>query len=181
MNFAQIPSGANPPQEINVVIEASRGSSSLVRYKTDPDTGTVWVHRILPIEQVYPCNYGFVPHSRVWNDDTLHVMVHTPHPLIAQSVIACRPIAVLQTQGDFGHSDRIFAVPLTEVDPSGQDIQELTDIPEIEKHRFQHFFQQHEGDEFDTHSYILGWDNRQEAESIVKRSIRAAKTHKENS
>lgn len=51
-----IASGNNPPEDINVVIEISRGSN--IKYELDFTEGLLYVDRVLSVDMIYPFNYG---------------------------------------------------------------------------------------------------------------------------
>ncbi len=51
---------------------------------------------------VYPCNYGYVPHTLSDDGDAVDVLVVTPLPLQFGSVIQCRPIGLLQMEDEAG-------------------------------------------------------------------------------
>lgn len=62
MNFVEkLYTGIQPPEDINVVIEISKGSN--IKYELNLDNGLLYVDRILSVEMVYPFNYGFIPQT----------------------------------------------------------------------------------------------------------------------
>ena len=66
MTIDTLKPGRNPPDEINVVIEIPKGSS--IKYEIDP-SGELSVDRILFPAIFYPCNYGFIPHTKEDGDE----------------------------------------------------------------------------------------------------------------
>ena len=60
MRIDLIPAGANPPHELNVVIEVPIGGEP-VKYELDKASGALFVDRILHTSMRYPANSGFVP------------------------------------------------------------------------------------------------------------------------
>ena len=95
MNLDRVSSGADLPNEINVIIEIPSHSDP-VKYEVDKDTGAMFVDRFMGTAMHYPCNYGYVPHTLSKDGDPADVMVVTPVPLITGSVIACRRGGVLK-------------------------------------------------------------------------------------
>ncbi len=60
MRIDLIPVGADPPRELNVIIEVPIGGEP-VKYELDKASGALFVDRILHTPMRYPANYGFVP------------------------------------------------------------------------------------------------------------------------
>ena len=77
MDLSKISIGKNPPQEINVVIEITGGSSggSPVKYEFDKESGGIFVDRIVNTSMFYPCNYGFIPNTLHADGDPTDVLV----------------------------------------------------------------------------------------------------------
>ena len=62
MRLEAIPTGKNPPDDINVLIEVPVGGEP-IKYELDKASGTLFVDRFLYTPMRYPGNYGFVPHT----------------------------------------------------------------------------------------------------------------------
>ena len=60
MGLDLVPTGKNPPDEINVIIEIPKDAEP-VKYEVDKASGAIFVDRILSTPMRYPCNYGYVP------------------------------------------------------------------------------------------------------------------------
>ena len=101
MNIDRVTSGQDVPSEINVIIEIPAHSDP-VKYEVDKETGAMFVDRFMSTAMHYPCNYGYVPHTLSPDGDPVDVLVVTPVPLIAGSVIACRPVGVLKMTDESG-------------------------------------------------------------------------------
>ena len=94
MGLDLVPTGKNPPDEINVIIEIPKDAEP-VKYEVDKASGAIFVDRILSTPMRYPCNYGYIPHTVCGDGDPADVLVILPLPLIPGSVIRCRPVGVL--------------------------------------------------------------------------------------
>ena len=94
MNIDLIPTGDNPPDTLNVVIEVPVGGEP-VKYEFDKKSGALFVDRILHTPMRYPANYGFVPHTLSPDGDPLDALVIARSPFIPGCVVRVRPIAVL--------------------------------------------------------------------------------------
>ena len=88
MGLDLVPTGKNPPDEINVIIEIPKDAEP-VKYEVDKASGAIFVDRVLSTPMRYPCNYGYVPHTLCGDGDPADVLVLMPLPLIPGSVIRC--------------------------------------------------------------------------------------------
>ena len=176
MNLDRIPAGANPPEDVNVVIEipGGAGGGAPVKYEVDKDSGAVVVDRIVNTAMFYPCNYGFIPRTLHDDGDPTDVLVRTEVSLPPGVVIRCRPVGVLNMEDEEGVDDKIVAVPIAKVDPFQADVRDIDDLPEIERQRIRHFFERYKDLEEGKWVRVTGWAGRAEAEEIVLRSIAAA-------
>ena len=114
MGLDLVPTGNNPPDEINVIIEIPKDAEP-VKYEVDKASGAIFVDRILSTPMRYPCNYGYVPHTLCGDGDPADVLVILPLPLIPGSVIRCRPVGVLKMSDEAGSDEKILAVPVDKV------------------------------------------------------------------
>jgi inorganic pyrophosphatase len=177
MNIDLIPVGDNPPEDINVVIEITGGSSggAPIKYEIEKESGAIFVDRIVNTSMFYPCNYGFVPNTLHQDGDPTDVLVLVDFPLQPGVVIKCRPIGVLKMEDEGGIDDKIIAVPVTKIDPFQNNIVDLDDLPKKKKDRITHFFEHYKDLEKGKWVKILGWGDRVEAKEILQTSIEAAK------
>ena len=63
--WKEIPSGDNPPDELNAVIEVITGSRDKYEYNSEWEAFVL--DRIIPSSVIFPVEYGFVPQT--WSDD----------------------------------------------------------------------------------------------------------------
>ena len=101
MSLGNVTAGANMPEEVNVIIEIPANADP-IKYEVDKDTGTLWVDRFMATAMFYPANYGFVNQTLSLDGDPVDVLVPTPYPLQAGSVIKCRPVGVLKMTDESG-------------------------------------------------------------------------------
>ena len=117
--------GRHAPDVINVIIEIPmRGEP--VKYEVDKETGAIFVDRFLEVSMVYPCNYGYVPHTLSGDGDPVDVLVPTPVPLIPGSVVKCRPVGLLAMEDESGIDAKVLAVPVESVYKKYSHIQKPT-------------------------------------------------------
>lgn len=135
-----ITSGDNPPTDINVIIEIPMHSDP-VKYEIDQNSGIIHVDRINATPMYYPANYGFIPATLAGDGDPLDVMVICPYPLLVSSVINARPIGVLLMEDEKGQDEKIIAVPSSHVSKHYDNIQDVSQLPEIYVQEIKHFFE----------------------------------------
>ena len=101
MGLDLVPTGKNPPDEINVIIEIQKDSEP-VKYEVDKESGAIFVDRFMTTAMHYPCNYGYIPRTLADDGDPADVLVLSPVPLITGVVVRCRPIGMLKLQDEAG-------------------------------------------------------------------------------
>lgn len=175
MDITKIPAGDNPPTDINVVIEipGGGGGGAPVKYEIDKDSGAVRVDRIVYTPMFYPCNYGFIPNTLHDDGDPTDVLVRTTVELLPGAVIQCRPIGVLNMEDEGGIDDKIMAVPVAKIDPFQSNINDIDDLPDMERQRITHFFERYKDLEADKWVKVTGWAGRADAEQIIQKSVDA--------
>lgn len=138
MNILDFPQPDKAPEEIYAIIEIPVGSTT--KYELDADTGFLIANRFQSMPVVYPANYGTLPSSLAGDMDPLDILVYTREPIVPGALIKVRPIGVLRMLDDGKQDDKIIAVPTLKVDPTYADIQDIGDLPQIERERLLAFF-----------------------------------------
>ncbi len=173
MDLSKIPSGINPPTDVNVVIEVPLGGDA-IKYEIDKASGAMFVDRFLYTDMRYPCNYGFIPATLADDGDPVDVMVVGNRPLFPGAVVAARPIGVLVMEDEAGMDEKILAVPSDRLTRYYKNIHEYSDLPEILIERISHFFDHYKDLEPDKWVKLVGWRGRKDAEDLIKAGIDAA-------
>jgi inorganic pyrophosphatase len=171
MGLGHVPTGKNPPDEINVIIEIPKDSEP-VKYEVDKESGAIFVDRILSTPMRYPCNYGYVPHTLCGDGDPADVLVILPLPLIPGSVIRVRPVGVLKMSDEAGSDEKLLAVP---VDKIFSGYSHIHDLPQVSPHwceRIGHFFEHYKDLEKGKWVKIDGWGGADEAKAILVDAIK---------
>ena len=79
----------------------------------------------------YQCNYGYINNTLSLDGDAVDVLMPTPHPLLSDSVIRCRPVAILKITDESGEDAKIIAIPHTSLTSEYdhiRDVDELSDL-----------------------------------------------------
>jgi len=171
MNLDRVSSGANIPNEINVIIEIPAYADP-VKYELDKETGAMYVDRFMSTAMQYPCNYGYVPHTLSKDGDPVDVLVLTPYPLIPGSVIKCRPVGVLKMTDESGDDAKVLAVPLDKLCKSYRSVNNFRDISGEVLNRIGHFFEHYKDLDEGKWVRVDGWYGLDEAKDEIMNSVK---------
>lgn len=174
MSYNNIPPGKDAPNDIYVVIEIPTNSDP-IKYEVDKDSDALFVDRFLGTPMFYPANYGYIPNTLSEDGDAADVMVITPYPVVAGSVIRCRPVGMLRMEDESGMDAKIVAVPHEKLTPMYKNVQEHTDLPELLIKQIEHFFTHYKDLEPGKWVKISGWGGSEEAKQEIVKSIEAFK------
>ena len=64
MRLDAIPTGNNPPEDVNVIVEVPIGGEP-IKYELEKNSGALFVDRFHYTPMRYPGNYGFVQGNRL--------------------------------------------------------------------------------------------------------------------
>ena len=167
MDITKLSIGKNVPEEINVVIEIPQGGAP-IKYELDKESGALFVDRFLHTAMFYPGNYGFIPHTLSDDGDPCDVLVASQIPVLAGSVIACRPVGVLKMKDESGGDEKILAVPITKLHPFYSHVNSYKDLPPGLCDQIAHFFAHYKDLEKGKFVEILGWGDADEAKRMIK-------------
>jgi inorganic pyrophosphatase len=173
MDISKIRPGANPPAEINVIIEVPQGGYP-VKYEMDKASGAMFVDRFLHTSMIYPGNYGFIPHTLSGDGDPCDVLVIGQSPVIPGAIIRCRPIGVLLMEDQAGMDEKILAVPIDALHPFYAKVASYQDLPEILCAQISHFFQHYKDLEKGKWVRGLSWEGPEKAKSMILSGIETA-------
>lgn len=174
MRIEAIPTGDNPPEDVNVIIEVPVGGHP-IKYEMDKASGALFVDRFLYTPMTYPGNYGFVPHTLSEDGDPIDVLVCNTRPLIPGSVLNVRPIGVLVMEDDGGQDEKIIAVPSPHLTRRYEKIFNYTDLPEITLEQIKHFFEHYKDLEPGKWVKVSGWKDAAEARRLIVEAIDRAR------
>lgn len=137
-NILEFPQPENNPDEFYALTEIPAGG--IIKYETDAKTGFIIADRFQSMPVAYPANYGSLTQSLAGDGDPLDVIFYTRAPLAPGTLIKLRPIGVLKMIDGGETDDKIVAVPASKIDPTYDDIKNITDLPKIEQERLEAFF-----------------------------------------
>ena len=176
MRIDAIPTGKNPPHDVNVIIEVPVGGEP-IKYEMDKASGTLFVDRFLYTPMRYPGNYGFVPHTLSADGDPIDVLVCNTRAIAPGAVMNCRPVGVLVMEDDAGGDVKIIAVPSSKITKRYDKILSVKDLPEITLQQIQHFFEHYKDLEPGKWVKIKQWGDVDLARQMIVEAIKRASGH----
>ncbi len=165
-----IPSGANPPRDINVIIEIPSGSKC--KYELDKIAGIIRVDRIIASAVYYPGNYGFIPQTLAEDNDPLDALVLSQISFHPGIIVRSRPIGVMRMIDSGEPDDKILCVPLR--DPLYQEIETTQELPANMLNEILEFFRVYKNLE-DKKVLIRGVESLDVAVDLIHQSITSYK------
>jgi inorganic pyrophosphatase len=172
MNYDAIPPGANPPDDLNIIIEVPIGGEP-IKYEFDKTWQTMVVDRFLYTPMRYPGNYGFVPHTLCGDGDPLDVIVMNSRPIVPGAVVRCRPVGIVFMEDDGGVDEKIIALPVSKLTRNYDQIHDINDMPQVQVERITHFFAHYKDLEPDKWARIEHVGGVDEARGVILQAIAA--------
>ena len=170
MRIEAVSLGANPPHEINVIVEVPVGGEP-IKYEMDKKAGTLVVDRFLYTSMRYPGNYGFMPHTLSGDGDPLDVLIANQRGIVPGAIVAVRPLGVFFMQDEAGVDEKVIAVPVSRLTRRYDQIQDYTQLPDITIKQIEHFFTHYKDLEERKWVKALGWGDLEKAKSVIMASI----------
>lgn len=174
MDIKKIPTGVNPPEDVNVIIEVPLGADP-VKYELDKDSGAVFVDRFLHTSMFYPGNYGFIPHTLSGDGDPVDVVVVGRTPVVPGAVMRARPVGVLLMEDESGEDEKIIAVPHSKLHSYYSDVSTYHELPEIAYRTIEHFFSHYKDLEPGKWVRVKRWGEAEEAQKLIVEGIERAR------
>ncbi len=160
---------AAAPAEMWAVIEIPLGSS--VKYELDKGTGHLMVDRFQSMPVAAPANYGSFPRTLAVDGDPLDAVVLSRHPVQAGAFIRVRPVGVIRTVDGEHKDDKILVVPVSGIDPTYDEIRDVSDIPRLERERIAAYFRVYKQLPGGLEGKILETLGREAAERLIRESM----------
>jgi inorganic pyrophosphatase len=170
MDARQIPPGRNPPHEVNAFVEIPQGGQP-VKYELDQKSGALFVDRFLHTSMIYPSNYGFIPGTLGEDGDPIDILVVTPMPVVAGSVIRSRTVGVLLMDDEKGVDEKILAVPIDALNPFYSNIRTHQDLPPLLVAQIAHFFRHYKDLEPGKMASVGDWSTLETAHERINAAI----------
>jgi inorganic pyrophosphatase len=123
---------------IDVFIEIPKNSH--IKYEYDKTINAFRCDRILHTPLQYFFNYGFVQNTLSDDGDPIDVVVIMEDELIPTSYIKCKILGCLDTSDDEGRDPKIIACPISKIDPTYKNLNDISQIPHHLLDKIKYFF-----------------------------------------
>jgi inorganic pyrophosphatase len=170
MNLAALSIGADPPREVNVLIEVPLGGEP-IKYELNKEAGTLVVDRFLYTAMRYPGNYGFIPHTLSEDGDPCDVLVANTRAIVPGAVMSVRPVGVLVMEDEAGGDEKILAVPARRLTRRYDRVETYADLPDITLDQIRHFFEHYKDLEPGKWVKVVRWGDAEEAQRMIQEAI----------
>ena len=174
MSFDKIPSGKSLPEDIYVIIEIPANSPP-IKYEIEKEHNALFVDRFMATPMFYPTNYGYIPQTLSEDGDALDVLVVTPYPVQAGSVVRCRPIGMLNMSDEAGRDTKLLAVPHDKLTVLYHNVKEPNDLPELLIKQIEHFFENYKDLEKGKWVKVENWEGSAAAHAAIHKAVAAYK------
>lgn len=175
--MGQVSAGANPPDEVNIIIEIQKGGGRN-KYEFDKTTGQLTLDRVNTTTAGYPADYGYVPGTLCEDGDPLDALLVIDESIVHGVVVPARPIGVLYMVDEDGGDEKLICVPAKDI--SKDHLTELEQLgpnfPKTVEHFYRHY-KDWKNNWQGVEVSFKGWGGAAEAKKVITDSIaRAQKT-----
>lgn len=161
-----------PFKDLLARIEIPMGSTH--KYEIDPETGRVYLDRVVSMPVVYPANYGSLEGTYAEDGDALDALVLTREPIHPGTFVQVRPIGHLRMIDGGEADDKVICVPVDKVDPSFAEIRRMEDLPVAERQRIEAFFRVYKDlPEGRKRVELAGFASGKETRELVRKALAA--------
>jgi inorganic pyrophosphatase len=127
--------------ELNVIIEAPKGSRN--KYAYDPDEGMFVLKAVLPAGAIFPFDFGFIPSTLGEDGDPLDILVLMDEPAFAGCLVPARLVGGIEAEqterdGETMRNDRLIAVASHSY--IHRDVRSLKGLNDTLLEEIEHFF-----------------------------------------
>jgi inorganic pyrophosphatase len=168
MDLSKIGYGENP-DKVKAIIEIPYGSN--IKYEVEKESGAVVLDRVMHSAMFYPANYGFVNQTLSQDGDPADVMVLTEYPMQPGCVVNCRLVGVLIMEDESGIDEKLLAVPVSKIDPTYDEIQDIDDLPKHTLAKIKNFFETYKALEPGKWVKVQEFQNKAAATKILQDAI----------
>jgi inorganic pyrophosphatase len=157
--WKKVPSGRNPPEIINVIVETPKGSKN--KYEVSKEYDCILLDRVLHSSVVFPHAYGLIPRTYYYDEDPMDAMVMLSEPTFPGCVVEAKPIGILRIVDEKGRDDKILSVATK--DPRLRDYDDIDDVPTHYLDEILEFFKTYKKLEEGKHTEVKGWEGKEAA------------------
>jgi inorganic pyrophosphatase len=176
MAYQDVPTGADVPNEVNIIIEIQKGGGKN-KYEFDKTTGRLTLDRVNGTTATYPADYGYVPGTLCEDGDPLDALLIIDEPVVHGAVVPSRPVGVLYMIDDGEGDEKLVCVPVKDI--SKDHIKELTDLGENFQKQVEQFYSHYKdwkNNWTGVKVEFKGWGDAEAAKKVITDSIARAQS-----
>jgi inorganic pyrophosphatase len=176
MAYQDVPTGADVPNEVNIIIEIQKGGGKN-KYEFDKVTGRLTLDRVNGTTATYPADYGYVPGTLCEDGDPLDALLIIDEPVVHGAVVPSRPVGVLYMIDDGEGDEKLVCVPVKDI--SKDHIKELTDLGENFQKQVEQFYSHYKdwkNNWTGVKVEFKGWGDAEAAKKVITDSIARAQS-----
>lgn len=173
--WKDLPAGKNPPQEVDIIVEITKGSQN--KFELDKETGMIKLDRVLHPPWKYKWDYGFVPQTLSGDGDPADGLIIVDQPSFPGAVIPVRPIGLMHMIDQGEQDDKLICVPAD--DPRTRDVKDIKQLPKKSLDEIKYFFSNYKKKEGKKTS-VSGFENAEVARRYIKDAIELYKKKRGN-
>jgi len=171
--WKKVPSGRNPPEIINVIVETPKDSKN--KYEVSKEFDFIYLDRVLHSSVVFPVAYGLIPRTYYDDGDPVDAMVMLSEPTFPGCIVEAKPIGVLRMRDEKGMDDKLLCVAIG--DPRNKEIDSLDDVPKHYLDEIAEFFRTYKRLEEGKMTEVLGWEAKDKAIEVLNYSLNLFRTN----
>jgi inorganic pyrophosphatase len=159
--------------QFDTIIEIPKNSK--VKYEFCKESSRIRVDRILSSAYNYPYNYGYMDNTIAEDGDALDIIILNDQPIYPGTIITVKPVGVLLMRDgnsfhDLKNDPKILSYPIESVDKRYSKINDIDNVPELDKLILKDFFSNYKNNEKKV-VVVDGFDNKKKAIDIINESI----------
>jgi len=149
-------------------IEISKGTN--IKYEYEHNTHNLICDRVLHTPMMYTFNYGYIENTIGGDGDPIDAVVICDYPLFPTSLIKCRAIGLLETEDNEGIDEKVLLVPISKVDPTYNNINDISDIDISVLDKIKFFFENYKKLEKNKWVKVKEWKNSEYAINFINKN-----------
>lgn len=152
-------------QIVEAIIEIPMGTMN--KYEVDKEKNRIKLNRVLYSKMTYPAEYGFIDKTLAEDNDPLDILVLATTKTFPGCIVDARVIGYLDMIDSGEHDQKIIAV--VDADPRFEDINDLSDIKELQLKEIKLFFSNYKILEPGHHVEVLDYYPKNKAIELIEK------------
>ncbi len=158
------------------IIEIPMGTQN--KYEVDKERNRIKLNRVLYSKMTYPAEYGFIEETLAEDGDPLDILVLATTKTFPGCIVEARVIGYLDMYDSGEHDQKIIGV--VNADPRFDDINDITDIKDLQLREIKLFFSNYKILEPGHHVEVRNYYPKKDAIELIERFRKAYKENQTN-